>query len=152
MGMFSKLRNGGKAQASQSEEIARGVLSMPMLVAAADGQIDEAEVNQILNMCSYSPIFHAIGAARTLDLGKEIVAQRASEGAEAVFARALQALPAAQRETALCFAVRAALADGHFDQSEKDMLIAMGERMGVAAEKFVQIFDVMAMMQRPAAA
>ncbi len=152
MGMFSKLRSAGKPQVQQSEEIARGVLALPLLVAAADGQIDDAEINQILNMCSYSPIFHAIGAQRTLELGKEIVAQRANEGAEPVFARALEALPAPQRETALCFAVRAALADGHFDQSEKDMLMTMGERMGVPAEKFVQIFEVTAMMQRPAAA
>ena len=152
MGLFSKLRNADKSQVSQSEEIARGVLAMPILVAAADGNIDESEINQIINMCSYSPIFHAIGAPRTLELCKEIVTQRGSEGAEAVFARALQSLPAPQRETALCFAVRAALADGHFDQSEKDMLMAMGERMGVPAEKFVQIFEVMAMLQRPAAA
>lgn len=152
MGLFSKLRNADASQPSQSEEVARGVLAMPILVAAADGSIDETEINQIMNMCTYSPIFHAVGAQKTMDLCKDIVAQLKSEGAEGVFARSIAALPAAQRETALCFAVRAALADGHFDQREKDMLMTMGERLGIAPEKFVQIFEVIVMLQRPAAA
>ena len=152
MGLFSKLRNADKVQPKQNDEVARGVLAMPFLVAASDGSVEKCEIDQILNMCSYSPIFHAIGAERTIELSKEIAEQLHKEGATKVFARSANALPMEQRETALCFAIRAALADGYFDQREKDMLMTMGEQMGIAPEKFVQIFEVMAMMQRPAAA
>ena len=152
MGLFSKLRGGDAAQSTQNEEIARGVLAMPFLVAASDGSVDKCEIDQILNMCAYSPIFHAVGADKTLALSKDIANQLHAEGATKVFARSAAALPAAQRETALCFAIRAALADGYVDQREKDMLVTMGEQLGVAPEKFMQIFEVMAMLQRPAAA
>lgn len=149
MGLFSKLRAGAPANVKTDTEVARAVLSMPFMVAAADGKIDEIEIDQIMNMCSFSPIFHAIGLPKTTEMAKDIMVQLRSEGVSPVFSRAKDVLSPKLRETALCFAVRTAFADGHVDDSEREMLMTMGSNMGVSPEKFLQIFEVMSMLQRP---
>ncbi|MGL4309005.1 MAG: tellurite resistance TerB family protein [Paracoccaceae bacterium] len=150
MGLFSNLR-GAAASRNVSDDLARSVLTMPLLVATADGRIDQAELDQLLNMCAYSPVFHAVGAERTMELAKEILALAKSKGGAAAFQAARPHLSVQMAETALCFAIRTALADGSLDESEKKMLIQMGEGLGVAPETFVKIFDVIAMLQRRAA-
>jgi tellurite resistance protein len=149
MGLFSSLRS-GIAGRNPNDDTARAVLALPLLIAASDGKIDDSEMHQILNMCSYSPIFHAVGAQRTLDLGKAILTDLRSKGAEQVFAAATANLPPTLRETALCFAIRKALADGSLSNEEKQMLMVMGERLGVPEATFVKIFEVMLMLQRRA--
>ncbi len=149
MGLFSNLRAAATGP-NPAEATAKSVLAMPLMVAAADGSIDDSETHQILNMCAFSPIFHAIGADRTQKLAVEIVQTLKTSGAEAVFAEAQKALTPKMVETAMCFAIRTAFADGHLDESEKKMLITMGERLNLPEQTFMQIFAVMAMLQRPA--
>lgn len=149
MGLFSNLRKATNG-ASTAETTAKAVLSMPLMVAAADGQIDDAEVHQILNMCAFSPIFHAVGAERTHQLAQEAVNILKTKGAEALFMEVKGSLSPNLVETAMCFAIRTSLADGHLDDREKDMLIAMGQRLDLPQETFMKIFEVMMMLQRPA--
>jgi tellurite resistance protein len=151
MGLFSALRNVAPAQNTAAEDAARTVLTLPLLVACADGKIDPSELDQILNMCAFSPIFHAVGAERTTALAKEILKERAEKGAEPCFARAAKTMTPKLAETALCFAVRTSMADGNVSKEELDMLLAMADRMTVPVETTKKIFDVMTMMQRRAA-
>jgi tellurite resistance protein len=154
MALFSKLR-GTAASAppvNSAETAARGILSISFLAAAADGKIEEAEVLQIMSMCAYSPIFHAIGHKRTHEISAEVLKDLRSQGANALFESAKAVLSQPLRETALCFAIRASLADGYLDPSEKNTLAAMGDRLGVSADDFVQMFNVLAKLQRPATA
>ncbi len=155
MGLFSNLRkapdqNTGQSagQVNAQEETARAVLAIPLMVAASDGEITTPETMQISNMCSFSPVFLAIGGKRTSDLGVEIVEEIKARGMNDVFQRAAAALSPKLRETAMCFAIRTALADGVLEDNEKKMLVTMGESMGIPQETFMKIFDVMAMMQR----
>ncbi len=134
-----------------NDDTARAVLALPLMVAASDGKIDQAELTQVINMCSYSPIFHAVGAPRTFDLAKEIIADLQKKGLEAVFQSAQATLNPRLVETAMCFAIRTALADGSLAEEEKKVLVTMGERLGLAEATFMKIFEVMAMLQRPAA-
>lgn len=149
MGLFSNLRKqtGGHSVADQT---AKAVLAMPLLVAASDGRVDDSELDQIINMCAFSPIFHAVGAQRTKDLLMEIAKDIRDRGAESLFSDVKATLTPKMVETAMCFAIRTALADGVLEQSEKDTLIAMGSRLALPPETFTKIFDVMAMLQRPA--
>jgi tellurite resistance protein len=149
MGLFSSLRNGIQGP-NLAESTARAVLVPPLLVAAADGKIDATEVHQIINMCSYSPIFHAVGAKKMNELADAILADLRSKGAEHCFAQAKSTLTPPLVETAMCFAVRTALADGSIDKSEINTLCTMGERLGMTEQKFTQILEVMVMLQRPA--
>jgi tellurite resistance protein len=56
------------------------------------------------------------------------------------------------RETALCFAMRIALADGKIEEGEKASLAQTAAHMEIPLERFQQIFDVVAIMQRPPSA
>ncbi|SFT62207.1 tellurite resistance TerB family protein [Sedimentitalea nanhaiensis] len=150
MGLFSRLRSDDTGPADQASEVARSVLSMPFLIAAADGRMDDTELHQILNISTYSPIFLSIGVERTLILARDIVRQLRAEGGQKVFERAAASLSPELRETALCFAIRIALADGRLDPGEQEMLIAMAKRLEIAEARCIQIFEVIAMMQRPA--
>jgi tellurite resistance protein len=150
MGLFSNLRGSAPAKAP-SDATARAVLTLPLMVAGADGNIDRAELDQIINMCAFSPIFQAIGVDRMLALAKEIIADHRAKGAEVTFARVRTDLTPKLAETAMCFAIRTAMADGNVAKEEFDMLIAMAGRIGLPPETFKQIFDVMIMLQRRAA-
>ena len=147
MGFFSNIRNKPSTE-SREAKIAKGLITMPILTAAADGSIDEAEKLQILNMVAFSPVFGVVGVEATGKLIEEVLTGLKTKGAQAVFEDAIEPLSPALRETALCFAIRAALADGVLENSEKDMLVALGQRMGLPPESFMKIFDVMCMLQR----
>lgn len=149
MGLFSNLRKAPAASAADAN--AKAIIAMPLLIAAADGSIDEAEILQITNMCAFSPIFHAVGAQKTRALIDDCLATVKSSGAEALFTEVKDTLSPKMIETAMCFAIRTALADGVLEDSEKAMLMAMGQRLGLPEATFLQIFDVMVMLQRPAA-
>ena len=149
MGLFSSLR---KASSAGTQELtAKAVIAMPLMVAAADGRIEKSELDQVMNMCAFSPIFHAVGGKRTMDLAEECLNTIKSRGSETLFTEVQATLSPKMIETAMCFAIRTALADGHLDDSEKTMLMAMGQRLGLPEDAFVKIFEVMIMLQRPAA-
>lgn len=150
MGLFSSLR-GAAATPSTAETTARAVIAMPLMVAAADGRLDDAELHQILNMCAFSPIFHAVGGQATQRIAQECLETIKAQGAEALFTQVQPGLSPKLVETAMCFAIRTALADGVLEESEKTMLMTMGQRLGLPEQTFVQIFEVMVMLQRPAA-
>lgn len=109
-----------------------------------------SELGQITNMCAFHPICHAVGAARTQEIAKSILTDLQKHGAEPLFQGAKAGMTPKLAETALCFAIRTALADGTLSDQEKQMLVTMGERLGVPAETFMKIFDVMMMLLRSA--
>ncbi len=150
MGLFSNLR-GSTQTKTPDDAAARAVLTMPLLVAAADGKIDPSELDQILNMCTFSPIFHVIGAERMLSLAKEIIADHRSNGADATFAKVRASMTPKLAETAMCFAIRTSMADGNVSDAEFKMLAELAARVNLPAETFHKIFEVMVMLQRRAA-
>ena len=153
MGLFSNLRKGVAAAPAPapSDAAARAVLTPALMVAASDGNLDRSELDQLINMCAYSPIFQALGAERMLGLAKEVLAEYRATGAEATFAKVRGTMTPALSETAMCFAIRTAMADGNVSKDEFDMLATMAQRIGLPAETFGKIWDVMIMLQRRAA-
>jgi tellurite resistance protein len=148
MGLFSNLRAAAMSGRSPSDDIARALLAMPLMVAASDGEINEAELHQLVNMYAFNPIFQALGVKRTMDLMQDNVRTLRAKGAEHLFVASLAALPQPLRETALCFAVRTALADGSLAAAESTMLTTMAIRMDVPPETSGKICEVVGMLQR----
>ncbi|WP_304800605.1 tellurite resistance TerB family protein [Pseudotabrizicola sp.] len=149
VGLFTNLRTGAGG-VSPVEAPARGILTMVMLIAAADGRVEATSIKQVVNMCSDSPLFHAIGRMRTHEIVQDILVKLRSQGADACLAEARVLLTSKQVETAMCFAVRTAMADGHIDDAALNKLAAMGERMGLPFDSFEEIVAVMQMLQRAA--
>lgn len=146
MGLFSKLRNMTKPNDSG---IAAAVLVPSVSTMIADGEVNDAELLQLSNVCAFSPIFLPLGADAVMDMAKDIIDDISREGHMPVIERAVAKLSPALRETALCYAMRIALADGHLDDGEKAALSATAGTMDVSVESFNKIFEVVVMMQRP---
>ena len=149
MGLFSNLR--GKP-ATIDTSVARGMLALPLITAAADGSVDRSEIDEIVTLCSQNPIFQKLGAPATVKLLEDLAGDLKRAGGEAVFVEAVNALSPKLRETALCFAIRIAVADGTMDRQEIATLVAMGERMGIPEEQFGKIIEVLMMLHRGEAA
>ena len=96
-GLFSNLRK-GTDQTSAQDETARAVIAMPLLVAAADGVISAPETTQITNMCTFSPVFHAVGPERTMELAGDVIKELKAKGATEVFTRGGGALAEIARD------------------------------------------------------
>lgn len=124
---------------------------MAILMAGADGNVDHAELDQLMNMCAYSPIFHAICGELTTAIARDIADSRRTKGAEGCFAAIKSTMTPKLAETAMCFAVRTAMADGNVSKEVLDMLMAMGARLGFPPETLRKIFAGMIMMQSRAA-
>jgi tellurite resistance protein len=149
MALFSRLRSGGGAP---DTTIARAVLAPAVLTMAADGSVDKAELVQLNNVCGFSPIFGPLGPETVTRLVNEILNDLSKRGPHEVITEAAGKLSPALRETAFCFAMRIAMADGVLDDGEKAALSGTAARLELAPETFGKIVDVVAMMQRPATA
>lgn len=134
------------------EAVARAVLTPAVSTMVADGDVSEFETTQIANLCAFSPIYLPLGGERVQRMIGEIINEIGSKGHPETIKQAASRLSPPLRETALCFAMRVALADGHINENEKNSLSQTGYYMDIKEEVFERILSVVAMMQRPAAA
>jgi len=56
-------------------------------------------------------------------------------------------LAAPMRRTALLFAMRIALADGHLDDGEKNVMFGFAQAFGISPEEFNTLFEVIMLLQ-----
>ncbi len=140
------------ASTGSDVSIAQSVLTPAVSTMIADGSVSEFELVQISNLCAFSPIFLPLGADRIHAMVKVIIDEIGSNGHAETIQRAAGALSPKLRETALCFAMRIALADGHVDEKEMNSLAQTGHFMEIEPSAFDKILSVVVMMQRPATA
>lgn len=148
MALFSRLRGQNSNQPNQLDQVARALLTPSVYVAAADGKLENSEIDQICSMCAFNPVFQTIGAARTHELIKDILAKFGHEDVKATFEQTAAALDQPMRETAIAFAIRVSIADGHLDEMEHKTMVAFAVQFGVEPEQFNKMLDVLAMLQR----
>jgi tellurite resistance protein len=144
MALFSRLRN-AETPANSLDRIARAVLTPAVVVACADGKLERSETDQIVSMCSFNPIFQRIGAQRTGELIQELMR---STDYVTLLKEAVAALDQPLRETAICFAIRVAIADGHLDDMEHKTLVAFAQQFGIGPDDYNRMLDVLVMLQR----
>ena len=145
MSLFSRLRGGSKP----SNSVAKDVLTPAILTMVADGSISDVEKTQLANMVAFSPIFAQLSGEQLVGVIDEVMKDLKNDTAGALTG-SVERLKPELRETALCFAIRIALADGHVDDGEREALIATAATMQIAPDTFGAIFEVMAMLQRRA--
>lgn len=144
MGLFSKLR----AAPAPDTSLAKAVLMPAVLTMISDGDIGDGELAQLGNICGFSPIFANVDGPKLKALIQEVITDLTSKDLEQVTQTAKSQLTMEMRETAILFAMRIALADGHVDDNEQRALVGLGERFEIPENKFVIMLDVIAMLQR----
>ena len=145
MGIFTAIRE------KPTDRVARATLTLPLLIAAGEGRLAATELTRVSNICAYSPVFQAIGPARTREIALDLLDQIEEKGADALLARARRALPPRLRETALCLAIRTALAEGTLSDADYGAIKAMAQEMEIRPDTVARMFEVMVMLQRAAA-
>lgn len=149
MGILDRLRGkGGSTIAMIDDPLARAVLTPAVSTMVGDGEVNEAENAQLNNLLSFSPIFRDHGPAAISAMVQYILESIQKIGHEATIQQAAQELSPEMRRTALCFAMRIALADGRIEDGERASLSQTGHHLGIPPEEFGQIFEVMLMLQR----
>ncbi|MCG7492671.1 tellurite resistance TerB family protein [Thalassobius sp. Cn5-15] len=127
---------------------ARATLAPAVLTMAADGRVAEAEHAMLQNLCAFSPIYARLPAGSVDALIDSLLDEFNTKGAEAVIDHAAAELAMPLRETAVCFAMRVAMVDGHLAHREKQALAEIAERFALPDDTFAQIVDVVGMLQR----
>lgn len=151
MGLFGMLKGGGgdKTVGVIDDPVARAVLTPAVSTMVGDGEVNPAEHAQINNLIAFSPIFFEHGPATVTAYIQHILEQISKNGHEATIKAAAAELNQPLRETAMCFAIRMALADGVIEDGEKASLSQTGHFMEIPPETFGKMFEVLAMLQRP---
>ncbi|KJZ21186.1 tellurite resistance TerB family protein [Loktanella sp. S4079] len=145
MGLFSKLRKGGSAS---SDSLTKAVLMPSVMTMISDGSVDDSELMQLANLCTFSPIFAGQTPDTTMRQIKELIGELTTGDVQALVDRTKNELTMGMRETAVLFAMRIAMADGRIDEGERKALLIMGSQFEIPENKFMVMFDVTAMLQR----
>ncbi len=138
----------GDGPADPVVDAPRAVLAVAVSAMVGDGEVNDAEIVQLGNICTLSPIFYGVTANEINEASKAVVDAIAYEGHEAVILRAAAHLSPDLRETAFAFAVRIVVADGVINDAEAAALNAIGGWLEIDVETGRRILDVMMIMQR----
>lgn len=149
MGLLDRLRGrGGTTIAMIDDPLARAVITPAVSTMVGDGSVNEAENAQLNNLLAFSPIFRDHGPAAISAMVQHILESIERIGHEATIQQCAQELTPELRRTALCFAMRIALADGRIEDGERASLTQTGHHLGIPPEEFGQIFEVIVMLQQ----
>ncbi|MFV2052347.1 tellurite resistance TerB family protein [Aliiroseovarius sp. YM-037] len=145
MGLFSKLR---KSAPSANDTLAKAVLVPSVMTMISDGSVDDSELAQLANLCSFSPIFARQSPDTVLAMIKDVLGELQSSDIQAMIDRTKGQLTMPMRETAVLFAMRIAIADGRVDEGERKALLVLGQQFEIPESTFFVMFDVISMLQR----
>jgi tellurite resistance protein len=107
-----------------------------VLVAAAEGDMTDAELDMIGRQVRYLPIFRDFDHDRLTDVGRQCAELlRREDGLDLAFEMIAEALPPRLRETAYALACDVAAADGALASEEVDLLDLL--RRGIKVDPLV---------------
>jgi tellurite resistance protein len=103
-----------------------------MLVAAAEGEMTDAEIETIGRQVRYLPVFRDFDHQRLTDVGENCAELlRDEDGLEVACEMIAEALPQPLRETAYALACDVAAADGTLASAELEVLGLLRRRLNV---------------------
>lgn len=146
MGLFTGRKRGAAAEAGM--DIPQALVAPALLAIGADHAPDRARLARLAVQCGLSPVFAGRDQGAILKLLDAVAADFGRRGPNAVMNEAVAALPRPLRETAMAFAMRAAMDEGEVGEAEQHLLMAMSRQMDLPDELTDTIFSVIAILQR----
>lgn len=144
MARFSELR----ASSFHEMTIPRALLIPAVIAITADGEIGDAEVAHLRSLIAFNPTFAGLSEKALDGMTNSILDDLLMDGRESVIAACVQALPERLHETALCFAVFVAMADGVLAEKEQDSLAEIATALKQSPDTIARISHVTHAMQR----
>jgi tellurite resistance protein len=103
-----------------------------VLIAAAEGEMTDAELETIGRQVRYLPVFRGFDHQRLTDVGRDCAELlREEDGLEVACDMIAEALPRRLRETAYALACDVAAADGSLASAELEVLGLLRRRLNV---------------------
>jgi uncharacterized tellurite resistance protein B-like protein len=135
-----EVRRGGRlSELGPAEAFA----AIAMISVAADGYVDELEINNLTNIISRMQLFRSYPSDVLSRLLDKLGATLQKHGSNALLESAVLALPEELRETAFAVVTDIVLADGEITEEEEDLLNKLYEELDLTKEKALTIIQVM---------
>jgi len=113
----------------------RALIDLMMLAAAADGGVNEDELDSLSRIVSHTPVFAGFDPADIAQSADDVALLLGrDDGLEAALAGIKSALPPPLRETAYALAVEVVAADLCAEQAELSLLTMIRETLEIAPE------------------
>lgn len=144
--MFGKLKEklaGGSKKLSGKTDLLEGICSMASLVACADGDIEDSEVESALsalqNHATLSEAFTSTQIEQALD--KQLKRAKGGAAGKLALKREIDEMktknPVDELEMAFVIALDIAQADGEIEPEEKKVLDDLGRRLGFSLSNYL---------------
>ncbi|WP_298431241.1 tellurite resistance TerB family protein [uncultured Jannaschia sp.] len=118
---------------------AKALLSIAMIAADGDGELDPAEMQAISGAAATLPGMKDLGGRVLRAAATAILTRIRSDGVEAVFEDAVETMGEADRVAAMLLALRVAMADGRVCDDEWAILKPMATRFGMNEARLTAI-------------
>lgn len=146
MGLFDSVFGGLQQNVvlSPSEGFA-GVL---LGAIACDGHIADEEVSGLWTILPRMKLFQGWGGPQFNAMADKLIGILKREGLDSLLAKSTGVVPPELRETAFANACDLVLSDGVVDQSEKEFLNSLCQRLQVSGDKALTIVEVLIIKNR----
>lgn len=144
--MFAKLAEklkGGTKKLSGKTDLLEGIAAMVALVAGADGEIEDAEVESGLNaLLSHATISEAFTSSQIEQaFDKQLKRVKGGMAGKLALKREIEEMktksPHDELEMAFMIAIDVSLADGQMEPQEKTVLEDLGRRLGLSLSHYL---------------
>jgi uncharacterized tellurite resistance protein B-like protein len=139
--IFDVLENGGSLAEAMGEPLERLYAEVMVLVLAADGRLNEAEVRALVESFASDPVFENVSAERAMSFVSEAVNALAKEGLPqrlSVLAHGLSTHPQRLRAFRLALRIGEAAGEGA-PEPEQKILDLLQATFGIADDEVVRL-------------
>jgi uncharacterized tellurite resistance protein B-like protein len=139
--IFDVLENGGSLAEAMGEPLERLYAEVMVLVLAADGRLNEAEVRALVESFASDPVFENVSAERAMSFVSEAVNALAKEGLPqrlSVLAHGLSTHPQRLRAFRLALRIGEAAGDGA-PEPEQKILDLLQATFGIADDEVARL-------------
>jgi tellurite resistance protein len=130
--------------------LARGLIAPSVLVMASDGAIGSAERRELIGSLRFNGALGRFGTEAVVSLAEDMLVEMRMRFGVQTLSVLTEALDPPLRRTAVCMALRIAMADGTLKDSEHTMLVDLAMSLDIPPDEYNKMVDVMAILQRPA--
>ncbi|WP_316649860.1 hypothetical protein [Ovoidimarina sediminis] len=136
-------------RAPPENAVARAIVAVPVAALGTAEGLTREDKLRIARLCGLSPVFHALGPARTHEIIDDCERDICRRGALAVLAEARADLTPGLSETAIFFAIRAAFAGNGARGDASERLALTAARLNLPEPVFRALYEITRTLQPP---
>ena len=129
------------------KEQAYAVLTVPLLLATADGSLDPFSRTRLSHYCSSCAVFNDFSDAEIHQIIDDVVDRIRENGVRHSFDKARRSMASSLREDSLSFAIRLTLVDDNTEAQRAGMIADMAKLLRISADRLSMLRDMSRILQ-----